>query len=61
MAIKIERSENEHIRSLEREIEILEKLVGIKGIPEIYYTGWESHYNVIVMELLQKDLASIIK
>ncbi|CAD8132542.1 unnamed protein product [Paramecium pentaurelia] len=61
VAIKIERPENEHLRSLEREIEILSRLSNIKGVPQVFYYGWEDAYNVIVMELLQKDLSSILK
>ncbi|CAD8077065.1 unnamed protein product [Paramecium sonneborni] len=61
VAIKIERPENEHLHSLDKEVEILERLQNIQGVPQIYYYGWEDQYNVIVMELLQKDLSSILK
>ncbi|CAD8143212.1 unnamed protein product [Paramecium octaurelia] len=61
VAIKIERPENEHLRSLEREVEILSRLSNVKGVPQMFYYGWEDSYNVIVMEMLQKDLSSILK
>ncbi|CAD8054814.1 unnamed protein product [Paramecium sonneborni] len=61
VAIKIERPENEHLNSLDKEVEILERIQNIKGVPQLYYYGWEDDYNVIVMELLQKDLSSILK
>ncbi|CAD8139066.1 unnamed protein product [Paramecium pentaurelia] len=61
VAIKVERPENEHLHSLDKEIEILSRLSNIIGVPQIFYHGWEDSYNVIVMELLQKDLASILK
>ncbi|CAD8135853.1 unnamed protein product [Paramecium octaurelia] len=61
VAIKVEKPENEHLHSLDKEVEILSRLTNIKGVPQILYYGWEDSYNVIVMELLQKDLASILK
>ncbi|CAD8047390.1 unnamed protein product [Paramecium primaurelia] len=61
VAIKIERPENEHLHSLDREVEILSRLQNIKGIPKLLYYGSYENYNTIVMELLQKDLSSLIK
>ncbi|CAD8045643.1 unnamed protein product [Paramecium sonneborni] len=61
VAIKIERPENEHLHSLDREVEILQRLQNTKGIPKLLYYGSQENYNAIVMELLQKDLSSLIK
>ncbi|CAK83199.1 unnamed protein product (macronuclear) [Paramecium tetraurelia] len=61
VAIKIERPENEHLHSLDREVEILSRLQNIKGIPKLLYYGTQENYNTIVMELLQKDMSSLIK
>ncbi|KAM3142362.1 hypothetical protein pb186bvf_005519 [Paramecium bursaria] len=61
VAIKIEKEENEDIRSLEREVAILKKLDGQDGFPRFYWSGEEQGYNVLVIQLLGKDLSFYFK
>lgn len=61
MAIKIEKEENEEVRSLEREIEILERLNGTDGVPKLFWHGEQEETQVIVIQLLGKDLAHYLK
>ncbi|CAD8100822.1 unnamed protein product [Paramecium sonneborni] len=61
VAIKIEKEENEDVRSLEREVQVLERLNGIEGVPKLYWHGEQDEYNVIVMQILGKDLAYYLK
>jgi hypothetical protein len=42
-------------------VDILSKLSGVQGVPKMLYYGWEDNCNVIVLELLSKDLSSLIK
>lgn len=39
VAIKIEKEENEEVKSLEREVQILERLANTEGIPKLYWHG----------------------
>lgn len=39
VAIKIEKEENEEVRSLEREVQILTHLNGTDGVPTLYWHG----------------------
>ncbi|CAD8137898.1 unnamed protein product [Paramecium pentaurelia] len=61
VAIKIEKPENEHIRSLEKEVDIIRKLEGVQGVPQMLYFGKQDDFNVLVLQLLSKDLSSLIK
>jgi casein kinase I family protein HRR25 len=40
---------------------ILSRLQGVKGIPKLYWSGSEGSYNIMVIELLGRDLAYYIK
>ncbi|CAD8198887.1 unnamed protein product [Paramecium pentaurelia] len=57
VAIKVEKEENEDIRSLEREVSIFKQLGFIDGIPKFIWSGEEYGYNIIVMQLLGNDLS----
>lgn len=48
-------------RSLLREASILNHLKPLTGIPRILWFGSEHNYDVMIIELLGKDLASILK
>lgn len=39
VAIKIEKEENEEVKSLEREVEVLHRLSGCDGTPKLYWSG----------------------
>ncbi|CAD8065708.1 unnamed protein product [Paramecium sonneborni] len=53
VAVKLEKGEHE---TLDREVYLLTKLQGIQGITKLYWFGAEQNYNVMVVELLGKDL-----
>ncbi|CAK91525.1 unnamed protein product (macronuclear) [Paramecium tetraurelia] len=57
VAIKVEKEENEEVRSLEREVQILKKLDGAEGFPKYFWSGEDQGYNILVIQLLGKDLA----
>ncbi|CAD8066061.1 unnamed protein product [Paramecium sonneborni] len=57
VAIKVEKEENEEVKSLEREVQILKILDGIEGFPKYYWSGEDLGYNILVIQLLGKDLA----
>ncbi|CAD8096335.1 unnamed protein product [Paramecium primaurelia] len=57
VAIKVEREENEDVRSLDREVQIFKHLGSMDGIPKLIWSGEEFGYNIIVMQLLGNDLA----
>ncbi|CAD8146052.1 unnamed protein product [Paramecium pentaurelia] len=61
VAIKIEKPENEHLRSLEKEVDIIRRLEGVQGVPQMLYFGKQDDFNVLVLQLLSKDLSSLIK
>ncbi|CAD8092181.1 unnamed protein product [Paramecium primaurelia] len=61
VAIKIEKEENEDVRSLEREVQVLERLQGTDGIPKLLWHGQQDEYNVIILQLLGKDLSYYMK
>ncbi|CAD8082907.1 unnamed protein product [Paramecium primaurelia] len=61
VAVKIEKEENEDVSSLDREISILNRLNGVPGTPKLYWSGFEQDYNVIVIQILGKDLSQYIK
>lgn len=46
---------------LMHESKIYESLTGVVGIPQTYYHGKESDYNVLVIELLSKSLESLFE
>jgi len=41
VAVKIEKEENEDVSTLDREIAIFNRLVGVSGIPKLYWSGFE--------------------
>jgi casein kinase 1 len=61
VALKLEKIEEEEMRSLQRESQILSRLQGIKGIPKLYWYGNKGIYDVIVITLLGRDLGSFLK
>ncbi|CAD8059090.1 unnamed protein product [Paramecium sonneborni] len=60
VAIKVEK-ENGNLLSLEREIQIIEELRGIQGIPKLYWYGNEYNSNCMAMQLLGRDLSHYLK
>ncbi|CAD8134137.1 unnamed protein product [Paramecium octaurelia] len=58
VAVKLEKGEQE---TLDREVYLLTKLQGIQGITKLYWFGSEQNYNVMVIEILGKDLGYYIK
>ncbi|CAD8049712.1 unnamed protein product [Paramecium sonneborni] len=58
VAVKLEKGEQE---TLDREVYLLTKLQGIQGITKIYWFGSEQNYNVMVIEILGKDLGYYAK
>lgn len=61
VAIKVEKEENEDVRSLEREVAVLKKLADCDGVPKFLWAGEEQDYNILVIQLLGKDLAFHMK
>lgn len=49
VAIKVERNDNQDPRSMDREVGILSKLQGIRGVPKYLWSGLESEQNVMVI------------
>lgn len=49
VAIKVEKEENEDVKSLEREVAVLKKLADTDGVPQLYWAGEEQDYNIIVI------------
>ena len=41
MAIKVEKEENEEVRSLDREVAVFNRLKDTEGIPTMYWHGEE--------------------
>ena len=41
VAIKVEKEENEEVKSMEREVLILNRLKGVEGVPKMYWHGFE--------------------
>lgn len=39
VAIKVEKEENEDVKSLEREVAVLERLTNTEGVPKFYWAG----------------------
>ncbi|CAD8196771.1 unnamed protein product [Paramecium pentaurelia] len=59
VAIKIEKKEKP--QTLEREVQVLSRLQKITGIPQIYWSGTHNGQNILVMQLLSKDLGYYLK
>ncbi|CAD8204051.1 unnamed protein product [Paramecium octaurelia] len=59
VAIKIEKKDKP--QTLEREVSALSRLQKITGIPQIYWNGTHNGQNVLVMQLLSKDLGCYLK
>ncbi|CAD8120877.1 unnamed protein product [Paramecium sonneborni] len=57
VAIKVEKEENEDVRSFEREVQIFKHLGQMEGIPKLIWSGEEYGYNILVMQMLGNDLA----
>ncbi|CAD8106789.1 unnamed protein product [Paramecium sonneborni] len=57
VAIKVEKEENEDVRSFEREVQIFKHLGQMEGIPKFIWSGKEHGYNILVMQMLGNDLA----
>lgn len=49
VAIKLEKEDNEDIRSLDREVQNLNKLVGVPNVPKLLWSGQENNYNIMVI------------
>ncbi|CAD8047734.1 unnamed protein product [Paramecium primaurelia] len=60
VAMKVEK-ENNNMLSLEREIQIIEELRGIQGIPKLYWYGNEFNSNCMAIQLLGRDLSHYLK
>ncbi|CAD8143420.1 unnamed protein product [Paramecium pentaurelia] len=58
VAVKLEKGEQE---TLDREVYLLTKLQGIQGITKLYWFGSEQNYNVMVIDILGKDLGYYVK
>ncbi|CAD8057210.1 unnamed protein product [Paramecium sonneborni] len=56
-ALKLEKEDNEEMRSLEREVEILKQLNEAEGIPKLIWFGAEDEFNLMVIQLLGRDLS----
>ncbi|CAK82001.1 unnamed protein product (macronuclear) [Paramecium tetraurelia] len=56
-ALKLEKEDNEEMRSLEREVEILKQLNDAEGTPKLIWCGNESEFNIMVIQLLGRDLS----
>lgn len=63
LAIKLEpfTQKEDSLRSVLRESALLQKMQEIKGIPKIFQSGTENGYDFMIMELLGKDFASLLK
>ncbi|CAD8196950.1 unnamed protein product [Paramecium octaurelia] len=59
VAIKIEKKDKP--QTLEREVQALSRLQKITGIPQIYWNGAHNGQNILVMQLLSKDLGYYLK
>ncbi|CAD8197067.1 unnamed protein product [Paramecium pentaurelia] len=57
VAIKIEKEENEEVRSLDREVQIFKRLGTLEGVPQLIWFGEENNDKILVMQLLGKDLS----
>lgn len=61
VAVKVEKSDSEEMRSLDREVIMFSKLTGLTGVPKFYWSGTEMDQNLLVVQLLGKDLAYHMK
>ena len=61
VAIKVEKEENEEVKSMEREVLIFNRLKGVEGVPKMYWNGFEQNYNIVVIQLLGKDLSHYMR
>lgn len=61
VAIKVEKIQNHEMRSVFREVQFLKRLESVKGIPKVYWSGTIENYDIMVLTLLGKDLASYLK
>ena len=49
VALKLEKEDNEEVKSIDHEVEILSFLTQIPGVPRFYWAGREQEYNVMVI------------
>lgn len=42
---------------MEREVEIMKKLLSVPNVPKFIWSGRENDFNILVMQHLGKDLA----
>ncbi|CAK78971.1 unnamed protein product (macronuclear) [Paramecium tetraurelia] len=56
VAIKVEKNEVAHLNSLQKEVTILKQLEGIAQIPNVYWNGYYKGMDVIILNMLGKDL-----
>ncbi|CAD8133365.1 unnamed protein product [Paramecium octaurelia] len=59
VAVKIEKKEKNS--TLDREIHILTRLLGTQGVPKLIWSGIDSNSNVLVQQLLTKDIGAYLK
>jgi len=60
VAIKVENNQN-GVRQLKNEDKIYRALAGAPGVPNVYWYGVEGPYNVLVMDLLGKNLEELLR
>ncbi|CAD8080987.1 unnamed protein product [Paramecium sonneborni] len=59
VAVKIEKKEKSS--TLNREIHILTRLQGTQGVPKLIWSGTDNNQNVLVQQLLSKDIGGYLK
>ncbi|CAD8139459.1 unnamed protein product [Paramecium pentaurelia] len=59
VAVKIEKKEKNS--TLDREIHILTRLLGTQGVPKLIWSGIDNNSNVLVQQLLTKDIGAYLK
>ncbi|CAD8139422.1 unnamed protein product [Paramecium octaurelia] len=59
VAVKIEKKEKNS--TLDREIHILTRLLGTQGVPKLFWSGIDNNSNVLVQQLLTKDIGAYLK
>ncbi|CAK86168.1 unnamed protein product (macronuclear) [Paramecium tetraurelia] len=59
VAVKIEKKEKNS--TLDREIHILTRLQGTQGVPKLIWSGTDNNSNVLVQQLLSKDIGAYLK
>ena len=57
VCFKIEKKSQKSFLKIESEV--LEHLKGAKGIPDFYLFGYSENFNILIMELLEKNVADL--